>query len=87
MSDEFKIFPVGVIRKTDTAVRIDIAEKYAEALLGLEGFSGETFGRRPLSRGPHWRTASPPGHSGHSPLIGRFAGIDSAADALRIIGH
>ena len=39
MSDEFKIFPVGVIRKTDTAVQIDIAEKYAEAILGLEGFS------------------------------------------------
>ena len=39
MSVEFKIFPIGVIRKTDTVVRIDIDMKYTEAILGLEGFS------------------------------------------------
>jgi tRNA-Thr(GGU) m(6)t(6)A37 methyltransferase TsaA len=36
---EFKIFPIGIIRKTDKAVRIDVEKKYAEAIFGLEDFS------------------------------------------------
>ena len=35
----FQIFPVGIVKKTDTAVSIDIFDDYTDALLGLEGFS------------------------------------------------
>jgi tRNA-Thr(GGU) m(6)t(6)A37 methyltransferase TsaA len=37
--ESFQIFPVGIVRKTDTAVRIEIFDDYTDALLGLEGFS------------------------------------------------
>ena len=39
MSDGFYIFPVGVVKKQDESVCIDIFEKYTDALLGLGEFS------------------------------------------------
>ena len=39
MIETFHIFPVGSVRKTDTAVSIDIFDEFTDALLGLEGFS------------------------------------------------
>jgi len=39
MADHFQIFSVGIIRNTPKNVRIEIEEKYHEAMLGLEGFS------------------------------------------------
>jgi tRNA-Thr(GGU) m(6)t(6)A37 methyltransferase TsaA len=35
----FQIFPVGVVNKKDESTWIEIFEPYADALLGLEGFS------------------------------------------------
>ena len=37
--ESFQIFPVGIVRKTDTAVSIEIFDDYTDALLGLDGFS------------------------------------------------
>ncbi len=39
MEREFSIVPIGVVRKTDDKVWIEIFEAYRDALLGLEGFS------------------------------------------------
>jgi tRNA-Thr(GGU) m(6)t(6)A37 methyltransferase TsaA len=39
MTGAYTIYPVGVIRKTETAAWIEIFEPYRDALLGLEGFS------------------------------------------------
>jgi len=39
MKKSFKIIPVGIVRKTDTAVSIKIFNDYTDALLGLDGFS------------------------------------------------
>ena len=39
MPETFQIFPVGVVGKKGEAAWIDIFEPYADALLGLEGFS------------------------------------------------
>jgi len=39
MIKTFQIFPVGIVRKTDTAVSIKIFNDYTDALLGLNGFS------------------------------------------------
>jgi len=39
MADRFTIHPVGVVRKTDASVWIEIFADYRDALLGLEGFS------------------------------------------------
>lgn len=39
MKDRFYIFPVGVIRKENDSVRIEIGEAYRDAFLGLNGFS------------------------------------------------
>jgi tRNA-Thr(GGU) m(6)t(6)A37 methyltransferase TsaA len=39
MIETFHIFPVGIVRKTDTAVSIEIFDNYTDALLGLDGFS------------------------------------------------
>jgi tRNA-Thr(GGU) m(6)t(6)A37 methyltransferase TsaA len=39
MIETFQIFPVGIVRKTDTAVSIKIFDDYTDALLGLDGFS------------------------------------------------
>lgn len=39
MPQSFQIFPVGVVRKKEKAVRIEIFDPYLDALLGLEGFS------------------------------------------------
>lgn len=39
MADEYRIFPVGVVRKKNGKAWIDIDEKYSDALLGLDGFS------------------------------------------------
>ena len=39
MKEFFQIFPVGIVRKTDTAVSIKIFNDYTDALLGLDGFS------------------------------------------------
>ena len=39
MPDAFQIFPVGIVGKKQGATWIDIYEPFAEALLGLEGFS------------------------------------------------
>jgi tRNA-Thr(GGU) m(6)t(6)A37 methyltransferase TsaA len=37
--ESFRIFPVGIVRKTDTAARIEIFDDYTDGLLGLDGFS------------------------------------------------
>ena len=39
MMESFRIFPVGIVRKTDTAVSIEIFDDHTDALLGLDGFS------------------------------------------------
>ncbi|MDX1708096.1 MAG: tRNA (N6-threonylcarbamoyladenosine(37)-N6)-methyltransferase TrmO [Desulfobacterales bacterium] len=39
MPETFQIFPVGRIHKKEAAIWIDIFAPYADALLGLEGFS------------------------------------------------
>ena len=39
MNREYKIFPIGFIRKHDERTRIEIDDTYADALLGLDGFS------------------------------------------------
>ena len=39
MIESFQIIPVGIVRKTDTAVGIEIFDDYTDALLGLDGFS------------------------------------------------
>ncbi|MGD2187534.1 MAG: tRNA (N6-threonylcarbamoyladenosine(37)-N6)-methyltransferase TrmO [Desulfobacterales bacterium] len=39
MSESFQIFPVGVVRKREEAIWIEIFDAYSDALLGLEGFS------------------------------------------------
>jgi tRNA-Thr(GGU) m(6)t(6)A37 methyltransferase TsaA len=39
MNDRYYIFPVGVIKKENDNVRIEILEKYRDALLGLDDFS------------------------------------------------
>ncbi len=39
MSQSFFINSIGVVRKTDDGVRIEIFDEYADGLLGLEGFS------------------------------------------------
>jgi len=39
MKKSFKIIPVGIVRKTDTGVSIEIFNDYTDALLGLDGFS------------------------------------------------
>ena len=39
MTDEYTILPIGYIRIKNGKILIDIDEKYADALLGLEGFS------------------------------------------------
>jgi tRNA-Thr(GGU) m(6)t(6)A37 methyltransferase TsaA len=39
MSDHFKIFPVGTIRKRDDKATIEIRKEYKAALLGLDKFS------------------------------------------------
>jgi len=37
--ESFRLFPVGVVRKSDTVVSIEIFDDYTDALLGLDGFS------------------------------------------------
>ena len=37
--ESFRIIPVGVVRKTDTTVSIEIYDDYTDGLLGLDGFS------------------------------------------------
>ena len=39
MSESFQVFPVGVVRRKEKAVWIEIFDQYSDALLGLEGFS------------------------------------------------
>lgn len=39
MPESFQVFPVGVIRKKEDTVCVEIFEPYSHALLGLEGFS------------------------------------------------
>lgn len=39
MQSEFRVYPVGLIRKKDDAAWIEIFAEYREAMLGLEGFS------------------------------------------------
>ena len=39
MPESFQVFPVGVVGKNDEAIWIDIFDAFADALLGLEGFS------------------------------------------------
>ena len=39
MPDAFQIFPVGIVGKKEETTWIDIYEPFADALLGLEGFS------------------------------------------------
>ena len=39
MPQSFFINPIGVVRKSDDAVRIEIFNEFADGLLGLEGFS------------------------------------------------
>jgi tRNA-Thr(GGU) m(6)t(6)A37 methyltransferase TsaA len=37
--ESFRLFPIGIVRKTDTSVTIDIFNDYTDGLLGLDGFS------------------------------------------------
>ena len=39
MQQSFSIDPIGVVRKSDDAVRIEIFYEFADGLLGLAGFS------------------------------------------------
>jgi len=39
MKDRFYIFPVGIIKKENKDIRIEIDEAYRDALLGLDDFS------------------------------------------------
>ena len=39
MKDRYYIFPVGVIKKENENVRIEVFEEYRDALLGLDDFS------------------------------------------------
>jgi tRNA-Thr(GGU) m(6)t(6)A37 methyltransferase TsaA len=39
MKDKYHIFPVGVIKKENENVRIEVFDKYRDAFLGLDGFS------------------------------------------------
>ena len=39
MMESFRIIPVGIVKKTDTAVSIEIYDDYTDGLLGLDGFS------------------------------------------------
>ena len=39
MQSEFRVYPVGLIRKKDDTAWIEIFAEYREAMLGLEGFS------------------------------------------------
>ena len=39
MPESFQVFPVGVIRKKEDTICVEIFDPYSEALLGLEGFS------------------------------------------------
>ncbi len=37
--EPFRIIPVGIVKKTDTTVSIEIYDDYTDGLLGLDGFS------------------------------------------------
>ena len=37
--ESFRIVPVGMVRKTDTIVGLEVFADYTDALLGLDGFS------------------------------------------------
>ena len=37
--ESFQIYPVGIVRKTQTIVGIEVFADYMDALLGLDGFS------------------------------------------------
>ena len=39
MSEMFQLYPIGVVRKTDTSASIEIYDDYTDGLLGLDGFS------------------------------------------------
>ncbi len=39
MTEPFRIFPIGIVKKQDETVRIEIYDEYSGGLLGLEGFS------------------------------------------------
>ena len=39
MKSSFELFPIGVVRKSDDAVWLEIYEPYRNAMLGLDGFS------------------------------------------------
>jgi len=39
MTDSYKIFPVGFVRKKGQTTQIEIQKKFRTALLGLDGFS------------------------------------------------
>jgi tRNA-Thr(GGU) m(6)t(6)A37 methyltransferase TsaA len=39
MSRSFKLKPVGIIKKSDGKIRIEIFDEYSDALLGIDGFS------------------------------------------------
>ncbi len=39
MPQSFFLNPIGVVRKSDDAVRIEIFDEFSDGLLGLEGFS------------------------------------------------
>jgi tRNA-Thr(GGU) m(6)t(6)A37 methyltransferase TsaA len=39
MLRSFKLKPVGIIKKSDGKIRIEIFDEYSDALLGIDGFS------------------------------------------------
>jgi tRNA-Thr(GGU) m(6)t(6)A37 methyltransferase TsaA len=39
MKESFRIFPIGVVKKQNGTVRIEIFDEFSDGLLGLEGFS------------------------------------------------
>ncbi|MBI5577550.1 MAG: tRNA (N6-threonylcarbamoyladenosine(37)-N6)-methyltransferase TrmO [Deltaproteobacteria bacterium] len=76
MADKYTIYPVGLIRKKDEAVCIEIFAEYLEAMLGLEGFSHihVLFWFHENDRAEHRRTRQVhPRHDPSNPLTGVFA--------------
>ncbi|MCP4690786.1 MAG: SAM-dependent methyltransferase, partial [Desulfobacterales bacterium] len=39
MNDYFRVHPIGVVKKRNGEIRLEIKPEYHDALLGLEGFS------------------------------------------------
>jgi len=76
MSQSFYLNPVGIVRKSDRKIWIDIYNQYMPALLGLEGFSHINvmywFHRNDTSKKRKTLQVHPRGDQ-NNPLTGVFA--------------